>query len=436
MAATILLRANLGSLLANAWLALPSAYHPEEEDGQSKNHTYQLIAYPFEEDIAEQCEKLLNEAFKKVPLAQRKQQIRSTGSYALLRDDSGTEVFGYARLQPSAKDPVGATWGMISSVIVSKKGCGLGKELMTLMEAEALSQGFRYSCVWIDDDSVLSFYNKCGYQECQPMNNPKSVLGSGKLDLSALSNLFQVRTAPTGQKCLRKRLAIRRPLQLLDIGKETELARVELIILMQKEDIQDWRLFVHGTCWEKQIGPCCGLAAIRMTAKFANSWEDVDDILLQTAINRKFSKDGELFDINHLSELCSSIADLNCEVRDFASLTKERDGLLFSLTNFCSTDSVVIIPYDKDSGSGYPQLKRGLRAHYGVIVGVAENASTREVVYFVRHSASSKLIGAKREDWIASNAQLVQRDTERYKDETDFINLACKCVVVTKSVKG
>src|SRR5436189_253672 len=128
-----MLRANLGPLLYEVYRIYETS--PANE--------YQLIAFPFNEKHAVRCETLLLEAFGSSP--QRETQIRSPGSYVFLRDG---KLIGFARLQPSAKDPVGATWGMISSVVVSPQRMGVGRKLMEAMETEALSQGYVYSCIW------------------------------------------------------------------------------------------------------------------------------------------------------------------------------------------------------------------------------------------------------------------------------------------------
>jgi len=427
-------KSNVGSLFYGHLLHLGLIRDAEESSKTNAAGECALHAYPFPggEPVAILCERMLVEAFGPGP--HRGNQVRSDGSFALIRD-SGLglkhDVVGFARLQPSAKDPKGATWGMISSLLVRPKGCGLGRTLLSLMEAEALRQGFTYSCVWTDDDSsVTGFYQKCGYAESEPASASSSVLNSNKLSLGALNKLFQSRTPANGQRCMRKRLVVKRVTTQSRADETTEMehAMSELSI-MYGADASKWSVVVRAVSWERQIGPCCGLAALRMTGRyFQPTWEDETDQLMKTAIDQGFSKDGEIFDINHLALLGERVTGLKHQVRRFTDLVNSPNEVLSSPESFSKQNCLVILPYDKGSGSGYPELRSGLFAHYGIIVGVAQ--SDERIVYFVRHGASSKLIGATKEDWIASNAQLVKRDTVRYKDETEAIDLAHQCVVV------
>jgi hypothetical protein len=345
----------------------------------------------------------------------------------------GEDVVGFARLQPSAKDPVGATWGMISSVVTQPRQTGIGKELMRAMEYEALAQGYVYACIWTDDDSsVTGFYRKCGYTESEPASTASAVLSSKNLNLGALNKLFQSRTPAHGQKCMRKRLVVKKaPLsQKAEQGSENDIALGELQIAYPSNP-GDWKFIVRPITWERQIGPCCGLAAVRMVGRYLKpAWEDESDLLMKRAIEKGFSKDGEIFDIHNLAGLCEDVVGVKCVVRHFEEVTSGTE-FCSSVDAFAESENLVILPYDKGSGSGYPELKHGLFAHYCILVGVAENFKTGAVLYLARHGASSKLIAAPREAWIASNSQLLKRDVVRYKDDTDAINLAERCIVVS-----
>ena len=181
--------------------------------------------------------------------------------------------------------------------------------------------------------------------------------------------------------------------------------------------------------WEKQIGPCCGLAALRMVGRYAKSWEDADDVLLTCAIDQGFTKDGEMFDIDHMAQLANIVIGLDCKVKNFEKIVQEAH--LSGLDQFRKQRKLIILPYDKDVGAGYPDIRGGLSAHYCIISGMAKHAASNRTVYFARHGASSRLIAAEPAKWIESNSQLIKRDVARFKDDSDAINLALRCLEVT-----
>jgi len=150
--------------------------------------------------------------------------------------------------------------------------------------------------------------------------------------------------------------------------------------------------------WERQVGPSCGLAALRMVAASAAVRANTDalDVLLARAKAMGASTaDGEMFDIGDLASLASGALGLRCRVVDFVAAP-------------VSATCVVVLPYDKGPGAGRPELRRGRSAHYGVVVASAE-VEGAGLCLVVQHGASRCVVADTAARWAASNAQLVER---------------------------
>jgi len=294
---------------------------------------------------------------------------------------------------------------------------GLGIKLLSLLEAEAAALGYRYSCVWADD-AVQKFYIKAGYLECEPQSISRPVLNDKPV--ARLERLMQTRSVKEGDVCLRKRLQER----------STELAALRQNLLGQiEEELEalahscnlqsEWtNLDFISIPWERQVGPSCGLAALRMVASSSLVRANLSELdkLLEHAKALGASTDGEMYDINDLAKLASEALGLQVRVAPFNSQLCSSSVAPIKSTPMC------VLTYDKGPGAGRPELRSGLSAHYGVLIGSARLSD--RLVWIVQHGASKKLVAAFADDWLASNAQLSKRSNG------GIMNLAGLCLMI------
>lgn len=230
--------------------------------------------------------------------------------------------------------------------------------------------------------------------------------------------------------------------------------------------------------WQPQIGPSCGLTAIRMVKDFyfslhsrkrqynenltqTSSFDSVDNnqssglqqdsaqSLLADAQNRGYTKDGEIFHVEHLRELMESQLNSSTMIvrtRETSSLTvKEID---FNL----KIGGLWILSYDNNPFTKLPCNYLGKRAHWGILVAilylqrvetttstnivisrpslislgeevglsslhdpkqVSDNAST-DCYWCVQHSLSSEWSIAPMEKWVESNLQLKSYNDSKF----------------------
>jgi len=157
--------------------------------------------------------------------------------------------------------------------------------------------------------------------------------------------------------------------------------------------------------WQQQIGPSCGLTAIRMVRDFY-CWpeqsrrrnEDDDNIddeqqrqqqdqssLLFVAQERGYTQDGEIFDANHLREL---MEDQLVTGGDSIGLGNEmttpsvRTRVINSLTleeidNTLKQGGLWILPYDSNPRTKLAGQFQGKHAHWGILVGILYSERTK-----------------------------------------------------------
>jgi len=251
-----------------------------------------------------------------------------------------------------------------------------------------------------------------------------------------------------------------------------------------------WEYLAVAVPWQRQIGPSCGLAALRMVRDFfvGNSGGDraggvagadsrsgvhKQPSLLQAARDAGCSTDGEVFDAAALQKLAETVCGLRCEMRSFAATTPT------DIVSVLSNGGCFIVPYDAHPGTRLPSHNGGRSAHYGVIigamfpsrrgdserpsavdtatseasgdtVGTAESSSAEgdapqdaevaltehrggrvpsssdDVLAVVLHSMSHRLCIAPLSAFAASNAQLASVDESRFT--TVDVNLADRLV--------
>lgn len=114
-----------------------------------------------------------------------------------------------------------------------------------------------------------------------------------------------------------------------------------------------------------QNGPCCGIVALCMLFNGKISFEK----LLNEALEKGFTKNGEMFSANFLFELL--IKNLN---EDDGYKVSLYDGVLNKdvIKKKIETGSVLLVPYDADVNSS-PCLKNGHKAHWAIILGYLQD---------------------------------------------------------------
>jgi len=342
----------------------------------------------------------------------------------------------HARIQPVADHlrgdgPSCAVTSVITSTDV--RGKGFGRKLMDFVEEVAKVEGYKYVYLWTD--SAEGFYQKCAYKRCEPINLDVPALQGLDEDsvssLEAMLNQKLLKTAelesrtslvehaaPGGLNTIwmRKRLMISN----VSIVREESAARNEIEQTLNRIGNHGFVFFMENLHWQRQIGPSCGLTALRLARGFLEDGVNLAEEygLLESALTLGMTDDGEIFDIDGLARLARDCCELEAVVQVCTS-----SGLIEAVLS----NGVVVFPYDKGVGNGPPECRGGSRAHYCVFVGMArQNPSKAEnhemiqkeafksivtvdvtsVLLVATHGTSKSLVVAPIADWIASNGQL------------------------------
>ena len=364
--------------------------------------------------------------------------------------------------------------GVLTSVIIDKhlRSGGIGKIMMSFAEAAAKEIGYGYLYLWTSD--AQEFYRKAGYAECarqellhsvSKMVNPEFLRS-----LMSLSIQHRQRTDTVGDRgseftgaesWFRKRILESRPICYIDCSDiavtvkktiralQSDTNSLSLVQCLMQCYPTDARQGVMSTAssrkipWAAQIGPSCGIAALRMAAYLlippvigSRSIWDADHYfdLIKTAQEHGLSVDGEFYDINNLNTLVNRYFNrlgvvsevYSFEQRDFSSensfasfsdfvldiLTSgeiiDKYSDICSLKEDLSADECVIyenvrkcliLPYDRDSSGDLPGKLSGQRAHYAIINGaVVSNSisSEKSVVHEAGPSSGECTKGRRR----------------------------------------
>lgn len=245
---------------------------------------------------------------------------------------------------------------------------------MAFVEHTAAERGYAFSMLWTSS-STSRFYASLGYAVIKAPPKPLSV------DTSQLEALLVARTGDVSDVIyMRKRLLDRcrrtRCVVSLNLGKKAVLA-------------------VKECPWERQVGPSCGLFALRIAAEIVGGRVECD--LLGYARRMGFTAHGELFDASHLVRLA--------EYLGLGSTLIVDDDWREILPAWFKDGEKKLAIFAYDQGSTHaPVLRSGLAAHYALVLGYIP--STAEVV--VVHGLSRVPLVASIDDFIASNAQLSQ----------------------------
>jgi GNAT superfamily N-acetyltransferase len=404
-------------------------------------------------------------------------------SYLLIRrgsEECDCECVGHGRLTECFEGAGGraaaATYILIKE---SERGFGLGRILMSLLEREAERLGYHYVYLWTHQ--AVPFYKKLGYALTGRVSlnraclKPLQVEQVSRLELMLTRQLqnragsSKVRNYETallppsdgkGQQdkdvWLRKRLV--ESVVSIDLPLRQRLKEMEKAISKYSEmdtelpkDCQ-WQYRLVRIPSQQQVGPSCGLAALRMLRDHYNTsdWKQMPSLLAE-AQDKGYSEDGEVFDADNLLKLADSTCGLDCEMRRFSDATVD------DIHTLLAAGSVAILPYDSKSGSRLPGLLSGRSAHYGIIVGLVLGFAPEaeiscddspilrshvdrpvsdacRVLLLVQHSLPHKLAIAPWASFVDSNQQLdtIDRSISRFRAATN-LNLKDRLVVVKGS---
>lgn len=374
--------------------------------------------------------------------------LYQSNSYILTSNDL---FLGHCKLTPISRGLNNlfgiSKCGIITSVIIDpiyhKKG--YGSILMKKLEEIALKQGYSYLYLWTND--AKDFYLKIGYQLTERVNEFISALN--KLDTSSISKLENMLTKrflhqnSTNNEdnnnnddnlnkdvdgvtyYLKKRILDEHPLHKISTLSWKHMITNYLTqnifsSLNQFNRNSEIICLLNPLKWSPQIGPSCGIQALRYCIDYfqshfdrfpcqsferkeeekiemENEKEKNNITLLRKAIELKYTNDGEMFDINNLLYLIQSyfeldnyfqlsydqlfpslqLPNLKIEINNFSSLSwKEIKAILSSpenleISNSSLKSGLIILPYDRGAGNS-PSLEQGRKAHYGVICGYLE----------------------------------------------------------------
>ena len=299
----------------------------------------------------------------------------------------GKSVVGHVCLRAASEVADGRS-AIVYSVVVSpsNRRQGLGRFVMSNVEAEARSRGFSYLYLFTDDQQP--FYESCGYSVCERISAVGQVavkfLNASSLD--GLQRMVAARAArqqkeedgeivdaSTGGSetvaganaiWLRKALVETTPSTDTDRAVDAEMLAGAADECWGPRSGLSWRLHVQdllilrgatganlapfGLCgdgcevalldasWERQVGPSCGLALIRVLSRFlhargASRREDAAEVpgkteagvagigiyhptsplppqgsILSAAKERGYSNEGEMFSLENMVRVCAS----------------------------------------------------------------------------------------------------------------------------------
>jgi N-acetylglutamate synthase-like GNAT family acetyltransferase len=380
-------------------------------------------------------------------------------SYLLV--DECDKCIGHGRLT-ECFESAGGNAAAASFIVISSpvRGQGLGSHLMSLLDCEAKRLGYHYLYLWTK--TAIGFYKKIGYKECQRVSLKRSclkMLASEEVQsLEALLMRRQNITLKTSMQKIRPKETILLPPDEDDdeniedvwlrkrlvehvgsiyVKKEKHREEIESAIAFHsKRNELDWCYCLLSLPWQSQIGPSCGLAALRMAREYfwTNARQDVEQplpSLLGEAQERGYTIDGELFDANDLKELASSVCGIDCVMWSVAELQPTQ------VYQILSERGIFIIPYDSNPRTRLPTKLSGQSAHYGIIVGMVigvekdgqqgnfrplidgdfKNDHDSDCIFLlVQHSLSSNLSIASWNDYVESNGQLVTMDKTKFEN--------------------
>ncbi|KAJ1451017.1 hypothetical protein M885DRAFT_570419 [Pelagophyceae sp. CCMP2097] len=342
---------------------------------------------------------LLSTQWPSNPLSARRRdlaQIAAIGcaaavpTHVVLLVDGG--VVAYARLQKSAETADGRA-AVLTSVVVaaSSRKRGLGRKLVAFAERTAADCGFGYVQLWTTD--AEAFYAKAGYAQCDRVAIERPALANR--NVSALEGFLKLQqrsagdvTAATpkdveGAMWMKKRVRERCADAQIDVSRDALISA-----LRADAPLGQVHVAAGGAVWERQVGPSCGLAALRSAGTALRRMPPAPHLgaprhfeappfvdgrlqwdaralkagdLLSAAVELGCSIDGEVFDIHALVALAQHAG------HERVFVTADLDDIVAWLQE----GGVCIVAYDRAKSDGHrPVCTGGKGAHYLLLLGV------------------------------------------------------------------
>lgn len=377
-------------------------------------------------------------------------------SFLLIQHDV---VVGHGRLT-ECSEGAGESAAAATYVITEPRGRGFGTQLMTLLEQQTVVLGYHYLYLWTA--SAVPFYLKIGYSQTERVSLFSACLKTLECDqVCKLEEMIAKRAGHSIKKhetvmlppdsasdndvWLRKRLVE----SVGSVSIPLEQRTKEILAVIQPHQLQlAWQYCLICVPWQRQVGPSCGLAALRMLRDHYVTKGSKMPSLLTEAQNKDYSIDGEVFEANNLVRL-ARYCGLEAELWSFKATSP---AYVLALLKAGGT---LILPYDSQASTKQPCQNSGRTAHYGIIIGMLigytsydltpsflnehgdrEVQETDTVLLLVQHSLSPKLVIASWTDFLVSNQQLVTIDEIKYKShDAASLNLR-DCLIVCHGSAG
>jgi N-acetylglutamate synthase-like GNAT family acetyltransferase len=402
-------------------------------------------------------------------------------SFLLVNSDH-TKLLGHARyaacLEGSSGRAAAATYVVITA---SERGRGYGSQLMQQLQAKVQCINYHYLYVWTS--TAIPFYEQLGYIRTERVSLMRACLKPCKAhDIArieaALHQRLKITTAaahaqqqhetvllPPGSSLssekdvwLRKRLV--ECVASIAINEHERRVELERAVATINDDGANNTTITYykfvNVPWQQQVGPSCGLAALRMLRDYYLPSCDAMPSLLKEAQQRNYSRDGEVFDICNLQRLANECCGLHTGLEPLDNVSPNR--LLQLLQRKCT----VILPYDSQACTYLPCFNHGRTAHYGIVVGITWTSqaaqttlptgefTSRFIAYegseddnddlddlnqstnvqlVVQHGLCSKLCIASWQDFYQSNQQLDKVANDKYSITATTLNLKSRVLV-------
>jgi N-acetylglutamate synthase-like GNAT family acetyltransferase len=387
-------------------------------------------------------------------------------SYLLIDTQEG-ELLGHGRLT-DCFEGAGGNAAAATYIITHPRRKGYGRILMKLLEQEAVKLGYHYMYLWTA--TAIPFYHKLNYSRTERISLNSACLKTLETQqVGVLEAMLAKRSQETSKETvtlppdaviqndvwLRKRLV--ENVASMTIPMESRIEEIRVAIHQFSPNMYCWKYYLSNIPWQQQIGPSCGLAALRMLRDHYNKNHStsVDDnngmnrkpSLLEEAQSQGYSIDGEIFNVNHMIKLAAYCGLVNTNVQSLGTMS------YMDVWNTLKVGGTLILPYDSQPFTKKPCLTEGMNAHYGIIVGmvigyhrlnhathvddhidnnhnnhnnllttpqliditvtdtIPEDAA--ETLLLVQHGLSRKLAIASWKDFVTSNGQLHTIDTTK-----------------------
>lgn len=402
----------------------------------------------------------------------------------LLIDSRKSQLVGHGRLTECFEGPGGNAIAA-TYIITQPRRMGYGRVLMTLLEHQAVRLGYHYIYLWTT--TAIPFYQKLKYSRTERVSLNSACLKTlqtqqvGALEAMLTKRCRKASNSPTNLRntketvtlppdavtendiWLRKRLV--ESVESTAIPFENRIAELHAVIHQYPSTIIAWKYYFNHIPWQQQIGPSCGLAALRMLREHYITNDESMNLpsLLTEAQTKGYSFDGEVFNVDNMMKL-ANYCGLNSCLKSFQTMS------IVDIWNILKAGGTLILPYDSQPFTRNPCMTGGKNAHYGIVVGMmleCQNDHDRtiavvfgvendesivvpkapqihamtnidniqedatHILLLIQHGLSSKWTIASMEDLMSSNGQLYTIDTTKccYLPEHTTMNLSDSIIV-------